>query len=68
MHLIHCGGIMRADPEVQERLGRATHVAVERGFYRPQDGLPPDSLADQGTSHMTADAINMLAKPFDEEA
>ena len=46
-HLIHRGGIMRAYPEVQERLERATEAAVERGFYRPQDGLPADSFADE---------------------
>ncbi len=46
-HLIHRGGIMRAYPEVQERLEKATQAAVERGFYRPQDGLPADSFADE---------------------
>lgn len=46
-HLIHRGGIMPAYPEVQERLERATAAAIERGFYRPQDGLPEDSYADE---------------------
>ncbi len=46
-HLIHRGGIMAAYPEVQERLEAATEAAVERGFYRPQDGLPADSYADE---------------------
>jgi len=46
-HLIHRGGIMPAYPEVQARLEAATQAAVERGFYRPQDGLPEDSYADE---------------------
>jgi len=46
-HLIHRGGIMPAYPEVQARLERATQAAMERGFYRPQDGLPADSYADE---------------------
>jgi hypothetical protein len=46
-HLIHRGGIMQAYPEVQERLERATAAAVERGFYRPQDGLPADDYPDE---------------------
>jgi len=46
-HLIHRGGIMEAYPEIQERLEQATAIAVERGFYRPQDGLPQDSYADE---------------------
>ena len=46
-HLIHRGGIMPAYPEVQARLERATQSAIERGFYRPQDGLPADSYADE---------------------
>ena len=46
-HLIHRGGIMPAYPEIQERLERATYAAIERGFYRPQDGLPEDSYADE---------------------
>jgi hypothetical protein len=46
-HLIHRGGIMQAYPEVQERIERATAVAIERGFYRPQPGLPADSFADE---------------------
>ncbi len=46
-HLIHRGGIMPAYPEVQARLEEATRAAVERGFYRPQDGLPEDSYADE---------------------
>ena len=39
-HLIHGGGIIEAYPGVQERLEAATKVAVERKFFRPQDGLP----------------------------
>ncbi len=46
-HLIHRGGIMQVYPEVQERIERATAVAIERGFYRPQPGLPADSFADE---------------------
>jgi len=46
-HMIHRGGIRKAYPGVQERLEAATAVAVERGFYRPQDGLPADSYADE---------------------
>ena len=46
-HLIHRGGIMEAYPDVQTRLEHATQEAVERGFYRPQDGLPADSFADE---------------------
>ena len=46
-HMIHRGGIMKAYPGVQERLEAATAVAVERGFYRPQDGLPADSYPDE---------------------
>ncbi len=46
-HLIHRGGIMQAYPEVQERLEKATEVAVARGFYRPQDGLPEDDYPDE---------------------
>jgi len=46
-HLIHRGGIRRAYPGVQERLEHATQEAVKRGFYRPQDGLPADSFADE---------------------
>ena len=46
-HLIHCGGITPAYPELQARLERATQAAIERGFYRPQDGLPADSYADE---------------------
>ncbi len=46
-HLIHRGGIMRGYPEVQARLERATYDAIERGFYRPQDGLPEDSYSDE---------------------
>jgi hypothetical protein len=46
-HLIHRGGITPAYPEIQERLERATYAAIERGFYRPQDGLPEDSYADE---------------------
>ncbi len=38
---------MPAYPEVQARLEEATRAAVERGFYRPQDGLPEDSYADE---------------------
>jgi len=44
-HLIHGSGIARAYPGVQQRLEDATKVAVERGFYRPQDGLPADSYS-----------------------
>jgi hypothetical protein len=39
-HLIHGGGIIEAYPGVQKRLEEATKVAVERKFFRPQDGLP----------------------------
>lgn len=46
-HKIHRGGIMQAYPEIQKRIEAATKVAVERGFYRPQDGLPLDSYADE---------------------
>jgi hypothetical protein len=46
-HMIHRGGIMKAYPGVQERLEAASKVAVERGFYRPQDGLPADSYPDE---------------------
>ncbi len=46
-HLIHRGGIMQAYPGVQKRLEHATDEAVKRGFYRPQDGLPADSFADE---------------------
>jgi hypothetical protein len=46
-HLIHRGGIMQAYPGVQKRLEHATEAAVKRGFYRPQDGLPADSFADE---------------------
>ena len=46
-HLIHRGGITPAYPELQERLEKATYAAIERGFYRPQDGLPEDSFADE---------------------
>ncbi len=46
-HLIHRGGITPAYPELQARLERATQAAIERGFYRPQDGLPADSYADE---------------------
>lgn len=46
-HLIHDGGIKEAYPGVQTRLEHATRVAVERGFYRPQDGLPADSYPEE---------------------
>ena len=46
-HLIHRGGIMKAYPEVQERLEKATQAAIDRGFYRPHDGLPADSFSDE---------------------
>lgn len=46
-HLIHRGGIMQAYPEIQERIEKAAVVAVERGFYRPQDGLPEDDYPDE---------------------
>jgi len=46
-HLIHRGGIMEAYPGVQARLENATQEAIQRGFYRPQDGLPADSFADE---------------------
>jgi hypothetical protein len=46
-HLIHRGGIVEAYPGVQKRLEHATQAAVERGFYRPQDGLPADSYPDE---------------------
>lgn len=44
-HRIHGGGIIPAYPGVQERLEVATKVAVERGFYQPQDGLPIEDYA-----------------------
>jgi hypothetical protein len=46
-HLIHRGGIMEAYPGVQARLEHATQEAIKRNFYRPQDGLPADSFADE---------------------
>jgi hypothetical protein len=46
-HLIHRGGIMEAYPGVQKRLEHATQEAIKRNFYRPQDGLPADSFADE---------------------
>ena len=46
-HLIRRGGIMKAYPEVQERLEKATQAAIDRGFYRPHDGLPADSFSDE---------------------
>ncbi len=46
-HLIHGSGIKRAYPGVQTRLEDAVVVAMERGFYRPQDGLPADSYSDE---------------------
>lgn len=46
-HLIHRGGIMTAYPGVQTRLESACETAMARGFYRPQDGLPADSYADE---------------------
>ena len=38
---------MQAYPELQERLEGACVAAIERGFYRPQDGLPEDSFSDE---------------------
>jgi len=46
-HLIHRGGIRIAYPGVQARLESACEAAMERGFYRPQDGLPADSYTDE---------------------
>ena len=46
-HLIHGSGIKRAYPGVQTRLEDAVVVAMERGFYRPQDGLPSNSYTDE---------------------
>ncbi|WP_027078838.1 hypothetical protein [Maribacter antarcticus] len=46
-HMIHRGGIMKVYPGVQKRLEAATKVAVERGFYQPQDGLPIEDYADE---------------------
>ena len=46
-HLIHGSGIKRAYPGIQTRLESACAVAMERGFYRPQDGLPADSYSDE---------------------
>lgn len=46
-HLIHRAGIMRAYPGVQRRLESAVPVAMQRGFWTPQDGLPSDSFADE---------------------
>ena len=46
-HLIHDAGIKSAYPGVQRRLDAAVLVAMESGFYRPQDGLPGDSFTDE---------------------
>ena len=46
-HLIHRGGIIEAYPGVQKRLEHAAQEAIVREFYRPQDGLPADSFADE---------------------
>ena len=46
-HLIHSGGIMEAYPGVQQRLDAAVIKAMEKGFYRPQDGLPADSFSHE---------------------
>ncbi|WP_299535448.1 hypothetical protein [Ulvibacterium sp.] len=46
-HKIHRGGIMNAYPKIQRRIEAATKVAVERGFYNPQDGLPLEDYPDE---------------------
>jgi hypothetical protein len=46
-HLIHRGGIMSAYPELQKRIEKAAYAAVDRGFYRPQDGLPYEDYPDE---------------------
>jgi hypothetical protein len=46
-HRIHGSGIMRAYPGVQERLEAAVEKAIQRGFYRPQDGLPANSFSHE---------------------
>ena len=46
-HMIHRGGIMAAYPEIQKRIEAATKIAVKRGFYRPQDGLPLEDYPDE---------------------
>ncbi len=46
-HRIHGSGIMRAYPGVQERLEHATYAAIDRGFYKPQDGLPERSFSHE---------------------
>ncbi|MAJ51027.1 MAG: hypothetical protein CMB82_05360 [Flammeovirgaceae bacterium] len=46
-HMIHRGGIMQAYPEIQTRIETATKIAVERGFYSPQDGLPLEDYPDE---------------------
>ena len=44
-HLIHGAGIVKAYPELQMRLERATQAAIDRKFFRPWDGLPADSFS-----------------------
>ncbi len=46
-HLIHDGGIKAAYPEVQERLEKATRVAIDNKLFRPWDGLPEDSFNNE---------------------
>ncbi len=46
-HMIHRGGIMKAYPEIQEQIEAAAKIAVKRGFYRPQDGLPVEDYPDE---------------------
>lgn len=46
-HLIHNNAITPAYPELQARLERATQKAIDNELYRPWDGLPADSFADE---------------------
>ena len=46
-HRIHGSGIMKAYPGVQERLEAGVKKAIQRGFYRPQDGLPANSFSHE---------------------
>ncbi len=46
-HMIHRGGIMKAYPGVQKRIEAACKVAVAKGFYSPQDGLPKEDYPDE---------------------
>lgn len=46
-HLIHGAGIIKAYPDLQKRLERATQAAIDRKLFRPWDGLPPDSFSHE---------------------